>query len=437
MTMAARLRRSVIGAAVLTLLAAGPSSAFSIDNYNYHYTTEYPENVTCVSASAVTEINYIHRDTVSADYSHTIAWNWYNQARFNGTDHDKYNYNNPPEAGLDPRAWAWLLWYWSPPHYSYHDYWSSSQSSVDSWLMYDIRDSDPAAGAIVFRGIHAVDVIGFSSTIDPDAGPATLTGFYIADPWYTTTSYPNGNRQIAEPDGGTLGLLPGTWLSTSTWNASYFLPYRDPTYENAHGNTIWHGDYVAVLRTVDDAPSPSPTYDTMPTKYSDTHNGALFTPILGTDLGSSTTGPLVAITTGIRSARIDATRFNVDLKDVRLGRTLHVESLSSDVAPYDLAEVISHGAVVALAMLTSDATGVHLAGLQTAYAGNQLVTPAQARESFANNGLSVVDVVAAWAPSAASFEPFSPLYVATDPGGSEVVLTPSGQVSSPASLALP
>lgn len=438
MQRAREICRGLIGAALLTMVAAGPSSAYSIDNYNGHYTTEYPENITCVSASAVTEINYIHNDTTSADYSHSIANTWYYLARpnpGNGTDHDKYNYNSPYEAGLDPRAWAWLLWDKSPAHYGYHDYWSSSQSTVDSWLMYDIRDSDPAAGAIVFRGIHAVDVIGFSSNIDPDDGPATLTGFYIADPWYTVNPYPNGNRQITEPDGGTLGLSPGTWLSTSTWNSDYFLPYRDTIYEGAHGNTIWHGDYVAVLRTVDDTPAPTPSSDTMPTKYSDTHNG-LFATTMGTDAALSTVDSLAAVTTGIQGAKVDATRFNIDMNYVRIGRTLHVDAMTSDVVPYDLAEVVSHGRVVAIAMLISDANGIHLAGLQTAYAGNRFTTPSQARGLLAAHGVPVVGVRAGWAASAASFEPFSPLFVATSPAGVQVVLTPGGDVRTSASLAL-
>lgn len=424
-----RLPASAIAAITALLLTAGPLSAYSLNYYNGHYTSEFPENITCVSASAVTEINYINADTTTADYSHTIAQSWYNLAR-GSTDHDKYDYNNPFEPGLDPRAWAWLLWDKSPPHYGYHDYWNSSQSTVDSWLMYDLRDSDPAAGVIVFRGIHAIDVIGFSSSMDPDLGPATLTGFYIDDPWTGGT-----NPQKTELDGGTLGLPPDTWLSTSTWNASYMLPYADSKYEGAHGNTIWHGKYVVVLRTVDDTPQPTPSYDTMPTKYSDTHDGGNFAITMGSDPGTGTVD--AAITSGIESAQIDASRFGIDLQHVRIGRTLHVGSLGGDVKPYDLVEVMSRGRVAAIAMLTSESDGLHLAGLQTSYPGNALKTQGQAAVAFAGKGALVSSSIAEWAPSAASFEPFSPLFVGSAPGGGQLMLTPDGQVTTPSALSLP
>ncbi len=72
-----RRRRSLAVAIGLTLVILLPVSAtaYSLDTYNGHYTPEAPENVACVSASAVTHISYINHGT---DYTHATAMDWYN-----------------------------------------------------------------------------------------------------------------------------------------------------------------------------------------------------------------------------------------------------------------------------------------------------------------------------------------------------------------------
>ena len=232
-------------------------SSYVKNTWNGHMATERPENITCVSASALTWSNYTWGTTSDEYYSHTIAWDWYREVRTaNQNFHNKYDYSGI-EPGLDPRGWAWLMWRHAPPGRSYHDYWSSNQALVNSWIVSNIREANEPAGALVFRSVHAVDVVGFSSNIDPRNGVYTLNGFFVVDPWY-----PNGSSRMA--DGGTLGLVPNTYITLNAWNRSYLLPYVDKPYEAVHGPNLWHKKYVAVLRTADGVQEPTRGFDTMP-----------------------------------------------------------------------------------------------------------------------------------------------------------------------------
>ncbi len=51
-------------------------------------------------------------------------------------------------------------------------------------MMAGIRATTQPVGAIVFAGLHAVDVVGFQATADPLDQPVTLQGFWIVDRYY-------------------------------------------------------------------------------------------------------------------------------------------------------------------------------------------------------------------------------------------------------------
>ena len=404
---------------------------FIKNTYNGHFATERPENITCVSASALTWSNYTWGITHDSYYSHEIAMDWYREVRSSTQDfHNRYDYTGI-EPGLDPRGWAWLLWEHAPPGRGYHDYWSSSQNAVNSWMVWNILNANEPAGALTFRSVHAVDVVGFSSDVDPRQGTYTLNGFFIVDPWY-----PNGPSRMG--DGGTIGVAPNTYLTLAAWNRSYLLPYVDKPYEAVRGPNLWHGKYVAVLRSVNGTPEPSKFDDSMPPTFSGVGPSAAAPSrmLAAEEPAFALDDALGAVTSGIAANNLEAdARVGLEAGAVQVGRRVDVDSLSPDIPPYSLVEVVQRGRVVAIAMLTRDADGLRFAGIQGAWEGNALVDPAEARRSFRGAGIDVRALRAVWRPSADSMAPFSPFWAATDAAGRQRFLTPGGSVK--ASLQLP
>jgi len=394
------------------------------NTWNGRMATERPENITCVSASALTWSNYTWGTTSGEYYSHEIAWDWYREVRTaNQNFHNKYDYSGI-EPGLDPRGWAWLMWRHAPPGRSYHDYWSGSQAAVNSWIVSNILYANEPAGALVFRSVHAVDVVGFSSNIDPRNGVYTLNGFFVVDPWY-----PNSPSRMA--DGGTLGLVPNTYITLAAWNRSYFLPYVDKPYEAVHGPNLWHKKYVAVLRTADGVQEPTRGFDTMPPAYRPPGSATVAAeaappvaePVFAAD------DALGAVTSGIAINGLAAdNRLGLEPGPIEVGRKVDVDSLSPDVAPYSLVEVVQGGRVVAMAMLTRTENGLQFAGLQPAFEGNALPTTAEVKGKFRGAGVDVRSMRLVWRPSPDSKAPFSPFWDATDTAGRHRFLTPAGDV---------
>jgi hypothetical protein len=341
--------------------------------------------------------------------------------------HNKYDYSGI-EPGLDPRGWAWLMWRHAPPGRSYHDYWSSSQAAVNSWMVANIREANEPAGALVFRSVHAVDVVGFSSNIDPRNGVYTLNGFFVVDPWY-----PNGSSRMS--DGGTLGLVPNTYLTLSAWNRSYFLPYVDKPYEAVHGPNLWHKKYVAVLRSANGTQEPTRSFDTMPPTFSGIGPAGAAAaspePIPAEEPVFETGDVIGAVTAGIEANGLAADdRVGLAAGPIEVGRKVDVESLSPDMAPYSLVEVVQGGRVVAMAMLTRTEEGLQFAGLQAAYPGNELPATAEARRKLGSAGVDVRSMRLVWRPSPDSLAPFSPFWDATDTAGRHRFLTPNGDVKT-------
>jgi hypothetical protein len=295
--------------------------------------------------------------------------------------------------------------------------------------MWHIRNAGEPAGAITFRYIHAVDVVGFSSSIDPRNGAATLNGFFIVDPWY-----PNGAKTMK--DGGRLGLVPNTYVTLAAWNRSYFLPYVDKPYEAVHGPNLWHGKYVAVLRAANGSREPNKTNDSMPATFSGVGPAAppegSTEPVLPADEPVfADSDALAAVEAGIASNGLagDA-RVGLRSAPVGIGRRVDVDSLSPDMPPYSLVEVVQDGEVVALAMLVRSAEGIQFAGLQGAFPGNELTGAGEARRRFGAAGVDVRSMRLVWRPSADSMAPFSPFWDATDAAGRHRYLTPSGDVKA-------
>ncbi len=399
------------------------TSSYVKNTWNGRFTTQRPSDITCVAASSLTWTNYASGTTSAEYYSSAIAAEWYREVRTaNQNFHNKYDYSGI-EPGLDPRGWAWLLWRHAAPGRGYHDYWSSSQGAVNNWMVWNIREASEPAGALIFRSVHAVNVVGFSSNIDPRNGAYTLNGFFIVDPWY-----PAG--PTAMNDGGTLGLAPNTFITLSTWNRSYFLPYVDKPYEAVHGPNLWHRQYVAVLRSADGTPEPTASFDAMPPTYSGVGPAAAApAPASPVEPAFAEDDALGAVSAGIAANGLTGdARLGLDDAEIELGGRVDVESLSEDMPPYSLVEVVQGGRVVAVAMLTRGAEGLRFAGIQGAGPGNELLDATKARGTLRAQGVDVRSMRAVWRPSPDSMAPFSPFWAARDAHGRDRFLTPSGIV---------
>jgi hypothetical protein len=151
--------------------------------------------------------------------------------------------------GLDPMAWAWLLFSHTPNGYYYdHFKFASAYSGTVSMILQVLNYRD-APGVLVNRGHHAMVFLGASTSCAP-AVPScvpsgmTVYGVYVDDPWYAS-----GNGATPGPAScsgyspcGRIGLKPPTYIAYSTWVNYYytFWAYQDCD--------IWNGFWVAVLR---------------------------------------------------------------------------------------------------------------------------------------------------------------------------------------------
>ena len=403
------------------------AATYIVNTYNGYYTTEAPENYTCVSASALTHINYILGKTTG--YSHSTALAWYREVRSSTADfHDRYDYTGI-EKGLDPRGWAWLLSTHAPvtPAYVFHDYWSSSQLTVNRWITLGVRTTREPVGVLVANGRHGVDVVGFQSNVDPLNPPYSILGFFLIDPWY-----PNSRITVS---GAYIGVRPNYYITSSSWNASWFTPYHDLPYRKATGRyTIWENKYVAVLRAADGSPEPTKTYDTMPPKYSDTFAIPTQTPPSAGGTEAPATFPYSsygqAVTEGIAANNLDTSAANlgVDLSNVTVGPAVQVESMAPGFPSYELVEVMKGRRVVALAYLTRVAGGFEFGGLAPVTSQYKRANASAARQAFGRKGVQVASLKLAWGWSEDTFSPFSPVWRATDTRGRPHFLTLDGNV---------
>jgi hypothetical protein len=392
------VRRSAILATIVAILGAANASAYSYSMWPISWATESPQNYTCVSASAVTQVDKI---TGSTNTSNALVLSYYSYGRTK----IRYNYSS---AGLDPRAWAWTLYNYTPAGYTFNEYGGTysgkyTQSQADSELVATVRETHQPAGALVDRGRHAFDIIGFSSTQDPELGPYTLNGFYIVDPWYpmgTWTGY----------DSGTYGLAPDTYITASNWNAHYLRPYSDSQF-----STIWDTHYIVVLRMNSSTGQPSDTPVAGP--WSDFHGAAAASPItMATDIPSANLEN--AVREGlVRNQLTSTATLGVDLHGVGIGASVPVTSLDPAIPSYWLVELRHGPTVAAIALVEATPTGYVLAAVRRALPGTQLP-----KVSSAPRSRNVLSRHLVWGWSAESSSPFFPLWREMDPSGHQVTL---------------
>jgi hypothetical protein len=121
--------------------------------------------ITCVAASALTTANYIWL----SDTSKATIKAWFDE----GYNYNKKVYQGGRDFGLDPRAWARLLYQHTPAGYYWNDYpakgFTWSRATSNAYMVDQIRATSIPAGAMVAHGTHAFDVIGYQASSDPEA----------------------------------------------------------------------------------------------------------------------------------------------------------------------------------------------------------------------------------------------------------------------------
>ncbi len=401
-------------ALAVAIQAALPATAaaYSEQYWNGSYATEYPENIACVAASALTHVGQVYGYTDASHYLHSTVQAWYTTGR----THNRYTY---AAAGLDPRSWAWLLWKNTPAGYSYHDYWWPSQGTANMYIESGLTTTHQPVGALTDHGHHAVNVVGFNATADPRTDASSLLGFWIVDPYY------HGSGTVRKSFyGGYVGDPPNTYIALATWNSAYLTYYYDTI------NTIWTNSYVAVLRTANNSPEPTKSYDTQPPMYGYTATASLPATSGGTSDKAYPKGALdQAVTDGIASnTLLNDPSLGVSLVGAVAGKSLHVDSLSPELGSYELVEVLVAGKVKAIAMIEDRKDGLHFAALQPVAEGSHMPSALDAQTGLRAKGVDARSLKAVWGWSQESSSPFSPFWQATDSNGRQTFLTSSDQV---------
>jgi hypothetical protein len=421
----------VRAAAVLLALAAllaplAPAAAYGPNPVDFSmwsqfglWATEAPENTMCVSASAVTMVNYMSGNHTASAYSHaTYVVPWYNQAKGTGTStmHTRYYYPSFHEVGLDPRAWAWLMWQHTGPGYAYHDYYftdsgSPSQYTANYYMadqLYRLQSANQPVGALTDNGHHAVAVVGFRST----DWPAQVSGFYVVDP-YASQARKNYYS-------GWIGDAPGSYLDITTWNTYYFTYYYDEGLQAAYPNGYyWKNQYVVVLRSKNDSPQPTPTNDAMPPIYGYTSAPSVAIAATSDAVSDQAYSSIENATLiGISSNGLsNDPSLAVDLRGAQIGRQVHVDSLDPAVPAYELVEVKSGGAVAAVAMIVDRPDGYHFGALSPVESGWSMPDGSGATTRLRQDGIDVKSMKLVWGASDESSSPFGPIWQATDASG--------------------
>ena len=98
---------------------------------------------------------------------------------------------NEEGTGLDPRAWAWLLFNHTPVGFYYDHYKYTSAYAATRVMGEQLRYQAEVAGALVNAGHHAFVFVGVDTSCDIGTANClkttyTISNVYVNDPWDTT-----------------------------------------------------------------------------------------------------------------------------------------------------------------------------------------------------------------------------------------------------------
>ncbi len=401
----------------LPVVAWTPSSGYQQNTYwaGRPYANQYSTQA-CTAASAQTWANWTQALTDYSDATQAGILS-YEKA------HDLGNY----AAGSDPRGFAWGVSYRTSVNYNVQDYMFSNQSSANWEIVYNVRASAHPQGAIVEHGHHAILVTGYNTTYDPFNihGQGNLIyGVYIIDPWYGS-----GFVGTGMPNWPSRGYAP-EWIAAGTWNSSWFFGMvADP---DLMFNWGYNQYYSVVLRAPDPGHNVAPRYVPPGTfdSYADhpAGHGEASTGIPTLSNAPRVTNASLerAVREGMATAGISRGEgLGVDLSGFGVGATIHVDSLSADIPPYELVELVKSGQVAAIAMVSDVPGGYELAAIRPVQNEYRLPTAAE-RTTLAQGHGDSAGTRLVWAVSDESKSPFEPILEATTPSGRPEYLSRNG-----------
>ena len=196
--------------------AAAPAGEFSMNLYGEgDFVSQYTA-YWCIGASMQMMLNIVG---VTDDESRAAQETYMRVARKMGTSRrhlDRGQAAEPGAGGLrgaGSSGWARGLVALGAGGYA--------QQALDDYdtalraAAYALRTTGRPVGLIVWRGVHAWVMSGFTATADPLADPDyRVTGVYIQDPWYPRVSSIWG-----------AGQKPNSWISSDALKSD-FLPRR-------------------------------------------------------------------------------------------------------------------------------------------------------------------------------------------------------------------
>lgn len=353
------------------------------------------------------------------------------------------------DSGLDPLAWAWLLYDHTPAGYYYDDYTYTTAYSGTIAMANQLYTRTEVAGALVNEGHHAMVFKGVTTSCNLALDSCWLTGpavstVYVDDPWYNwNTNTPGMDADGCSGTGGTyqcgrIGLAPNTAIAYSTWTQYYYTPW-------AHQNcAYWNNKWVSVLRKASGTPTApvqagaikdpafGPTPDPEPgINYPEPGNLLQATvnaeSVSLPDLDGAFTTAKTSLGLNKRTDLAEA------LDGGRIAKTARVRSLVTSFPDYLLATVQGRHGLRGVAMFTlADPASPEFAGMTVSdvnLPNYPLVGREEARKAVTDTGLRVTgEPVLVWGWSAATNSPYYPMWKVATGGGASRYVTSMGQV---------
>jgi len=227
--------QALVTVIIAFFLISGSVAAAVTRNLTVTHAKQYTTKA-CVAAASWMELKQVGQTPPSQSSLYTEGLNY-------------KSCNAGVDNGLDPRAWAYLLYLHTPAgRYYDHFTFTSAYAGTDA-MIWQLFYYGEVAGALVNTGHHAFVLKGATVSCDPRVIGCneTISTVYVDDPWYDRSVNTPGSATCVGDDGqnytcGKIGLSPGTAISYSMWTAYYYTPWSHqdcPT---------WDNKWVAVLR---------------------------------------------------------------------------------------------------------------------------------------------------------------------------------------------
>lgn len=419
--------KKLIAAAFVIVLVSQPASAAG---YTYYYTLASPTQETnrwCVPASVQ---GVLYHKGISPVASQSAI---YNQVL------NKKRCNPGLDNGLDPLAWAWALYYNTPPGQYYDDFTYTSAYSGTKALINATAVWGEPAGALINKGHHAFNLQGATTSCNFHnsscrSSTYTISTVYVNDPWYDRDVHSPGRDTFLCPgtggsyECGFLGLRPQAAITYSTWWHYYYTSwgFQDCAYWNTKLVNVMRTSEAATPDFADDGESNGelkpdalgPTYDSTPGVESPAPREPK--PVKAESADIRSLDAAFQIAKG-KHGLIDRPEFALSLDGGHIARVVRVEAMSESMPAYLLANVVGKHGLRGVAMFTLADGLPTFAGMT--YADQALkqwpaISVGRAREAIHASGLSAVGrPQLVWGWSEESTSPYYPFYrVETDRG---------------------